>query len=108
MKNFFEDWGSAIFSFIVIFGLGTIIIVQDLRHTTAQLKLQQEIVDVYHFNGQLTTDNAIKELQLEQANEVLEQQHNLLEDMYNQIMKLKGLPTFPKENNQKRPSRSEA
>ena len=65
MKNFFEDWGSAIFSFIVIFGLGTIIIVQDLRHTTAQLKLQQEIVDVYHFNGQLTTDNAIKELQLE-------------------------------------------
>ncbi len=108
MKNFFEDWGSAIFSLIVVFGLGTIIIVQTLRHTTSQLKLQEELIDVYHFNGQLGTDNAIKDLQLEQANEMLEHQHKILEEMYREIMKLKSIPPFPGQDKKDRPNRSEA
>ncbi len=86
---------------------GTIIIVQNLQHSAIQLKLHEELIDVYHFNGQITTDNAVKEIQLEQADEVLEHQHKMLQDMYNELMKLKGIPPLP-DNGEKRPNRSKA
>ena len=104
MKEFLQDWGSTLFHGFVIFGLGTIVIVQNLNHTTTQLKLQQELIDVYHFNGQLAGDNAVKELQIEHMEEVLEHQHELLNEMYQQLQQLKRIIPPPRD----RPSRSDA
>jgi len=108
VKSFLQDWGSTLFHGFVIFGLGAIVITQNLQHAAIQLKLQEELIDVYHFNGQLTTDNAIKELQIEQMEQVLDQQHDLLREMYKELNKLKGFPPFPGEEEKPRPNRSEA
>jgi len=108
VKNFLQYWGSTIFTGIVILGLSTIIIVQDVRHSANQIKLYEELIDMHHFNGVLNSDNAIKELQLDHAEELLDQQHEVLRNMYNELMKLKGLLPLPEENKENRPNRSEA
>ena len=108
MTAFLQYWGSTIFTGIVLLGLGTVIVVQDLRHSTLQLKLYEELIDAYDFNGHLNTDNAVKGLQLEQLEEVLELQHNLLRDMHEELNNLKGIPPFPEKNKKDRPNRSEA
>jgi len=103
VKEFLQYWGSTIFTGIVIFGLGTAVIVQDIRHSARQLNLQQELMDVYHFNGQLTTDNEVKRYQLDQADDLINRQQDILDQMYKEIMKLRGIP-IPEE----RPNKSEA
>lgn len=108
MKNFLEYWGSTIFTGIVIFGLGTAVVIQDARHSAIQIKLYEELIDMHHFNGVLKSDNAIKELQLDHAEELLDQQHEVLRNMYNELMKLKGLLPPPEENKKNSPNRSEA
>jgi len=108
VKDLFNDWGFTVFIFIVILGLGTLPIIQGISYSAKELKYQQELIDLYHLNGQLTTDSAIKELQLEQADEVLELQHNLLRDMHNRLKKWESLPPWPGEGKESRPNRSEA
>ena len=103
MKSFLSDWSSAIFVMIVILGLGGGIIYQDIRHTTHHLELQKELIDVYHFNGQLETDNNIRRLQLQQADDTIEQQQRIMDQMYREIMKLRGTP-LPEQN----PNKSDA
>jgi hypothetical protein len=63
---------------------------------------------MHHFNGVLRGDNSIKELQLDHAEELLDQQHDVLRNMYNELMKLKGLLPLPEENKKNSPNRSEA
>jgi hypothetical protein len=104
VKEFLQNWGSTLFHGFVIFGLGTIVIVQNIQNATIQLKLQGEIVDVYHFNGQLSTDNAVKEFKIEQMEEVLEQQLELLNEMYRELQQFKRLFPLPEA----RPNRSDA
>jgi hypothetical protein len=108
VKDFLQYWGSTIFTSIVILGLSTIIIVQDVRHSANQIKLYEELIDMHHFNGVLNSDNAVKELQLDHAEELLDQQHDVLRNMYNELMKLKGLSPIPGENKKNLPNRSEA
>ena len=108
MKDFLQYWGSTIFTGIVIFGLGTAVVIQDARHSAIQIKLYEELIDMHHFNGVLRNDNSIKELQLETAKELLDQQHDVLRNMYNELMKLKGLSPIPGENKNNPPNRSEA
>ena len=81
MKNFLQYWGSTIFTGIVILGLSTIIIVQDVRHSANQINLYEELIDMHHFNGVLNSDNAIKELQLDHAEERVDQQHEVVRNM---------------------------
>jgi hypothetical protein len=99
-----NDWGSSIFTIIILVGLGTAVVIQNISATAAQIKLHQRLIDVHHYNGVLSTDNAVKALRLEQANELLEQQHRMLQDMYNELMEMKGFPRPDKD----RPSRSDA
>ena len=108
MKDLLDGWASTIFVVIVILGLGTLPIIQGISYSAKEIKYQQELMDLYHINGQLNTENAIKEIQLEQADEVLEQQHQMLRDMYNKLRHYEKLPPFPEEDKKDRPNRSEA
>ncbi len=103
MRNFLQDWGSAIFVGVVVIGMAAALIVQDIRHTKHHLELQKELIDVYHFNGQLETDSNIRRLQLQQADDTIEQQQRIMDQMYREIMKLRGTP-LPEQN----PNRSDA
>ena len=103
-----KDWLSTIFIVIVILGLGTLPIIQGISYSAKEIKYQEELMDLYYINGQLNTENAIKEIQLEQADEVLERQHQMLRDMYNKLRQYEKIPSFPGEDDQKRPNRSEA
>ena len=108
MKNLLAGWWSTIFVVIVILGLGILPIIQGISHSAKQLHSQQELIELYQINGELNTDNAIMRLQLNHANEVLNQQHNMIRDMYEQLRQWEDLPPFPGEGEKTRPNRSEA
>ena len=107
MKNLLNGWGTTIFVVVVILGLGILPIIQGISHSAKQLQLQQELIELHQFNGHLNTDNAIMRLQLDHANEVLDQQHNMIRGMYEQLRQWENLPPFPEEE-KPRPNRSDA
>ncbi len=108
MKDLFSDWGFTACVIIVILGLGTLPIIQGISHSAKELKYQQEVIDLYHINGRLNTDNAIMQLQLNHANDVLDQQHDMIRGMYEQLRQWEDLPPFPGEKDKPRPNRSDA
>jgi hypothetical protein len=108
VKSFLQSWGSTVLIVIVILSLGILPIFQGISHSAKQLRLQQELIELYQFNGHLNTDNAIMRLQLDHANEVLDQQHDMIRGMYEQLRQWENLPPFPGEEKKPRPNRSEA
>ena len=108
MKTFFQGWGSTIFVAVVILGLGILPVIQSISHSTEQLHLQQELLEIHQINGQLNVNNAVMELQLDHANELLDQQHDIIRNMYEQLKQWENLPPFPEEEGKPRPNRSDA
>jgi predicted PurR-regulated permease PerM len=106
VKRLLDSWVPAAFIVIVFLGLGTGVVVQQISHTSEQLKQQYEQLDLMNFNQQLIDTNHKLRIDNEKADQQIQHMDNFIRQMYNRLRLYENLPPFPGED--KQPNRSDA
>ena len=85
VKRLLDSWVPAAFIVIVFLGLGTGVVVQQISHTSKQLKQQYELLDLMNFNQQLIDTN--HKLRTDNEKAIIQIQHmdNFIQQMYNRL-----------------------
>jgi len=107
VKKLLDGWVPTVFIVIVFLGIGTGVVVQQISHTSKQLKQQYELLDLMNFNQQLIDTNHKLRNDNEKANIQIQHMDNFIRQMYNRLRLYENLPPLDGEEDDQ-PNRSDA
>ena len=99
MIKLFGEWG--LYTGLLILGLGTALIFQELSHTSDKMKDNIELMDAINFNQQMVEENRkLRETNGQLINQI-QQMDRFIQQLYNRLRKHENIPPLPgsPENN---------
>ena len=95
MKRLFNDWLGASLAVVLFLGMGTGLILQELKHTSSLLRVQEDSIDLMNFNQQLMNANLKLHKDADKLNIDMYQMHQIMRQLYNRLQKYEKLPPLP-------------
>jgi hypothetical protein len=106
VKRLFNDWLGASLAVLLFLGMGTGLILQELKHTSSLLRVQADSIDLMNFNQQLMNGNFKLHKDIEKLNMDMYHMNEIMGHLYNRLQKYEKLPPLPSQP--KNSSRNEA
>jgi len=108
VKSLLNSWGDTLFVAFVVFGFGTLLIMENLNHASKQMDTQNEMIDLINFNQQILHDQEkLRQLNIKQSIQIQQMDAFILQ-LYRKLQLYENLPDLPGDKEDNNPNRSEA